>query len=242
MKRTALIIGNTGADLPGVAVDMDNYDKFLRSPLGGLWSASEIHLLDNPKETTLKHEISSLQAADYSLVVFCGHGEYKTSIETTLVQIRPKVWISEDDLKIGAQKHILILDCCRWIESEVAVESMITKADSMAPSLNESDCRIYFDKKIKECPPGLVVMYACSRGETAGETGLGGRYSVALINGARQWHQGSDVDTSKIFSTLSVTKAHSMAEETVKRRSGQRQNPLCEYPRTAKHFPFAIVA
>lgn len=240
MKRKALIIGNTGRDLPGVEIDMRNYKAFMTTPLGGMWAAMEITLLNNPSENTVTTEINALRQADYSFVVFCGHGAYQGA--STFVQIRPGVKISEDNLKIGAAKHTLILDCCRVVEPEVATESLMAKADKVAPLLNPSDCRMYFDEKIADCPSGLVVMYACSVNETAGEGHLGGWYSTSLIDAAKQWHERSHVDTAKSYEILSVTDVHSRAEVSVKRRSGQRQNPVCDYPRTQKRFPFAIIA
>lgn len=109
--------------------------------------------------------------------------------------------------------------------------------------LNAAECRKFFDHRIAECAKGLVVQFACSVGETAGESQEGGGYySSSLILAAEEWKAGAETDVSKNFAILSVLSAHNNAAVRVKKLSGNRQNPTAEYPRSEKHFPFAVLA
>ena len=108
--------------------------------------------------------------------------------------------------------------------------------------LNAADCRTYFDKAVKDCADGYVAMFACDIGETSNENRHGGFYSLALVGDAKDWYRQQNFDTSKSYKTLSVTQAHNLAAKTVKDRTGERQNPISEYPRLEKQFPFAVVA
>lgn len=51
---------------------------------------------------------------------------------------------------------------------------VLMKAAAIA-QLSPSECRRYYDKRIEECDIGLVVMYACSINETAGDDSSKGR-------------------------------------------------------------------
>jgi hypothetical protein len=73
MRRIALLIGALGWEnqtgfLPGVKLDIINYQNFLLSPTGGAWQRSEIVVPPlNPDLNSLLNFIGTLQA-DYVVV------------------------------------------------------------------------------------------------------------------------------------------------------------------------------
>jgi Caspase domain len=246
MNRSALLIGSPGVPgresfLPGVERDLENYNEFLLSPLGGAWRQDEIYILKSPTQNQLDSQIKKLKSADYSFVVFSGHGGHSTRRNATIIEICPDVEVDSKILRSGGSKHTLILDCCRVRVPEVVADSVMAMAKSTDPRLHPANCRKYFDSGISLCPIGLVVVHACDIDETAGDTSRGGRYSSALINAAENWYKTNTTDTSKSIARLSIVAAHEDCARRVRDLSGSKQNPEIEKPRSDPYFPFAIV-
>jgi len=243
MDRRALIVGAPYNDLPGVRQDIVNYTNFLLSPLGGSWQKEEISVLESPTHQQLSAEVKSLQRADYSFVVFSGHGYHPRGAPSARILLRHAVEIDSDDLRKGARKHTLILDCCRKLETESVMDSVAKRALREQRELNPQDCRKFFDIELSKCGDGLVVLHACGLDELASETeSQGGYYSRALTSAAREWESQSPVHVRGQHDTLSVVHAHDRATKRVLVQSGDRQHPEREQPRTPPHFPFAIIA
>lgn len=246
VDRKALLIGCPGTPyLPGVARDLANYDRFLRSPLGGTWYSDEIISLDDPPASTVRAAIQLLKAADYSFALFSGHGYVTSNRRSTIVGLRGGEEMDSDELRVGAKKHTLVLDCCREIAKPMLAEDALAKMDSMttAKSLSASACRRYYEKAISDCPSGLIVAHACDLDETAGDDPVRGGYdSYSLIDVAEDWAESNSRNLSEYYYPFRMSTAHDDADRAVQKRSGNRQHPKMEKPRSGPYFPFAIVA
>lgn len=248
MNRQALLIGcpgvrGTNSYLGGVVRDLDNYNRFLRSPLGGAWYSSEIVSLDDPGESAVRVALQNLKSADYSLMLFSGHGYYSAQKRSTVICLHGDDEMDSIELRTGAKKHTLMLDCCRRVSRTVLAEDTLAKMDSMARSLSTTDCRIYYDRAISECPSGLIVLHSCDINETAGDDSRrGGYYAYSLIDVAEKWAESNKTDLSKEYSTLRIPRAHDGASDATRRLTSNLQNPQIEKPRSEPYFPFAIVA
>jgi len=248
-SRKALIIGAPDAKIPGVKVDVENLKKYFKSPVGGLWYDHEITTLISPSSYEIRKEIKILKAKNYSLIFFAGHGYHSNQRNSTILHINSSETMNSLELRMGAQKHTLILDCCRKREDErrfvkAAMESM-TFDSARGQTLNPTECRHYFDKEISNCDGGIVVMNSCSVNETAGESeSEGGYYTSSLIDSANGWAEKKllTIDLTKNYATSSTQECHNAAAAQVKMLSGGRQTPAFESPRAEKKFPFAVVA
>ena len=134
MKRRALLIGNTGG-LPGVVVDLENYENFLLSDTGGAWDSSEIEIFENSSYKDLRIRIDELKDGkkehlDYCFIAYCGHGAQIG--QQVVLEINPKgEKIFADDLKAIASRQVNIFDCCRVIQKQKSIiESRVTKSFS----------------------------------------------------------------------------------------------------------------
>jgi Caspase domain len=247
MDRGALLIGGPGylGDqhyLVGVERDLETYRSFLLSPLGGAWASDEIRVFKNSAKSDVVSATKSLQSVNYSLVLFFGYGRYDESYDDTVVDLGNGDELSCNDLKVGAPKHTLIVDCCRS-RAIIALDEALAKAEREAPRLNAADCRIYYDAHIGKCPTGNVTLFACSINESADESSeRGGFYSWGLVSAATRWLTRSSIDTSKQYDILTITAAHEEAAVAVRRRTADRQNPVIEKPRSGLYFPFAVIA
>lgn len=250
MKRIALIISNPGEPnaenyCNGVLVDVENFRSFLISPLGGAWFGSEIHLLDRPTQQEVNAKIQQANLCDYSLVIFAGHGYFSSVTDSTILEIRPGYEYDSLNLRTGANKRLIILDCCRKVYPEPCLESesRLRVKFAVSKELDPFKCRIYYDEAISKCSNGILVGYGCSIDETSGDGGSkGGYYSSSLIRSCKNWFDNTDVNLSAHYSFLSFVKAHELAISRVETLSGGIQNPEIEKPRSQPYFPFAIMA
>lgn len=249
VSRKALIIGSPDEEIPGVKDDVENLRGFLLSPVGGLWYDSEITTLINPTAKDILAEIEILKRQDYSVVFFAGHGYHSNQRRNTILHINSQEVLNSLELRLGAPKHTLILDCCRKRENEKKILKAVMENLSLEAArwqvLNPIECRRYFDEEISLCDSGLVVMNSCSIDETAGEEEfVGGYYTSSLLDSANEWagKRLHDIDLTKSYASLSTQACHETAAGLVKQLSGGRQTPKFEAPRAEKKFPFAIVA
>lgn len=240
MKRRALIIGSPDKDIPGVLDDMKNYRAFLKSFAGGAWFDQEIVTLESPTKPQLSAQIDLLKPADYSFLVFAGHGGYSAYQRATLLKLNSSTDISEDELKVGAPKRTVIIDACRVHIDQQPLREIMKAALAMDSYRSADSSRALFERSIEACHPGLAVLYGCSIGEGAGETaGIGGRYSCALLETAEDWEKGYYTQQGAV---LSVSDAHEKAATLVSQRSGGSQNPKGEFTRSLPRFPLAVKA
>jgi hypothetical protein len=249
LHRKALLIaapGSPGDDdyLDGVDVDIRNWQDFLTSPLGGRWYGSEVVVLREPSARAVREAIADLATADYSFLVYTGHGHLDNGGQT-FTCIGPYPGLSAAALKQGAPRRTVVMDCCRQPAGPLPLLETVAKAaDSAGVRLNATDCRRYFDGTIAARDPGCVALYACSPGELANENErTGGWYTHSLMQAARDWLAAKPYfDTSERFSTMSVIAAHRRASTEVQNRSNGEQTPNSDRPRVQKFFPFCIIA
>lgn len=248
-SRMALIIGAPDKKIPGVEMDVANLRTFFKSPFGGYWYDYEINTLISPSSAEIRKQIELLKEKDYSLIFFAGHGYHSIERKRTILNINSLETFDSSELRVGAPKHTLIMDCCRVETSEkrllkAAMES-ISFDSAITKKPDPVQCRKYFNKAIDDCENGLVVMNSCSVNEEAGESSSeGGYYTSSLIDSANEWAKNrlQLINLSRPWDKLTTQNCHNLAAVNVKTLSGNRQNPNFESPRTEKKFPFAVVA
>jgi hypothetical protein len=247
-SRKALIIGYPGEKgannyCEGVNLDIKNYKSFLTSPLGGFWYEDEVEILYIPSKKAVSDAVQNLKYVDYSKIIFSGHGAYSPIYDSTFLELNNNEAIDSAELRGACRKQTIILDCCRKVERVIIEERVMLKAAKVATALNPQKCRRYYGQRIEECDTGLIVMYACSINERAGDdSSKGGYYSYNLIRSATTWADSNTGNLSISAYFFSVVSAHDTASTRVKNLSGDRQNPQIEKPRSGLYFPFAILA
>jgi|SRR5580704_11111609 hypothetical protein len=249
MRRHAIIISNPGTAgtddyLRGVPIDVQNYKSFLTGPTGGLRQPSEVEEMRCPRAYDIRRKMDSLLAQDYVFIVFTGHGWHSDDLDSTILQLCDGQEIDSAELRLAATKQTLILDCCRKRSKGPPLTEArdAMKFAKSGPTINPSECRKYYDKRIEDCPIGQVIMYSCGIDELSNEDDQrGGFYSYYLLEASREWVRNSTTDTSGDYSIRSVASAHDAAVPLVERR-GLGQTPHIEKPRTAPYYPFCIVA
>lgn len=242
MTRKMLIIANPGDPgaegyCEGVNRDIVQYKNFFISTFGGAWESEEIQILNRPFPFQVDEALNALKMADYSMVIYCGHG-YSRENGTTMVELRANYDYDSTKLNQGSRRHTVILDCCRVVCEPLyeGVQERYDLKNSIEHSLARSQVRARFDLDVQRCSPGIVVLYACGIGETAGDDELnGGVYSHALRSAAIRWSRANAGS-----GTASVVQIHNTAAQDVCQETGGRQNPQSIKPRSAPYFPFCV--
>lgn len=199
MVRKAILIGNnTGKGAPnylgGVNHDLNNYQAYLRSGAGGEWyqnlQFSEIDVAHNLARNEILQKIKNC-SADYSFVVFTGHGFINSKDGLTYICVNDN-YISEDELMTSCYKRTLILDCCREKTTLSDGYSGLSGAQNKA-SISELDrfdsqrfsvvdSRKKFDKALSQSSFGTFTGYSCLVDQFSGDNpNSGGLFSTELM-------------------------------------------------------------
>ena len=260
LKRRVLIIANTGGDAnycESVKYDRINYINFFMSPEGGNWYKHEIiapdvnvctpelidELIDKANENT---------PVFYWVVVFVGHG-WQSADGITYLEPYPDSPVSRDmpiswfERKLSSSRCLLIADCCR-IPLQSANESVsdsshqirfFSGGGSMGYPIK---CRQLYNSQILKLRPGhFDVAYAASPEEGAKNlpSDRGGLYSTSLLEAAKAliYHHRHFSEEDK---TISLSRVHAIAKQTVAEKSNGKQNPELYYERGYQP-PFCVI-
>ena len=238
MTRKALIIIcpgtiNTRGYLPGTVVDANNYEKFLYSYYGGDWYSFEIEVLTNPTVNTVKDKVKGIDS-DYSFIVFSGHGGTGNLDDRMYVDlVDGDIGISE--LKTSSKWQTLIIDSCRTVFRQILNELQL-KAFSDRSLGSITNARKKFDDHLMICEEGIITIFACGKGQAAGEEReVGGVFSSSLIKAGRNWGK-----TSGRNSILDLNDVFDEALKIMNTDFVTTQQPELNAGRRRYFFPFAV--
>ncbi len=242
IKKYALLIGNPGEEnaknyCPGVFADIKNYESFLKSPIGGAWNSSEIIAKVKPSQNQVISTIANIQStADYAFIVFCGHGWFSESRNTTMLELNQNENIDYKELTKGAKKQLLILDCCRTKLKEI-IQDSYKLSFSERRSQDSTYSRYYFEKYLEHCETGLIQINSCRIDESAGEDSKGGYFSSSLISEMNIDNYDLSQDGYRV---IDIVDAFDLANRKVISETSGRQTPELIKGRRNYYFPFAV--
>ena len=263
MKRFAIIIESSDVqgkdDLPGARLDAQNWERFLKSDLGGAWSGNEILVLNKPSSWLVKARLEE-HADDYVFLAFSGHGKedpYTHIIKACLNDVEKYVPVDDISPKAFGTS---VFDCCRCFDSsgrmvtatcfdsmEGIQQNKIALANArqspimearIAAVLRSQRHRTSFltalDEKKSRLYANLdpVRMFACASDESAmdGDEKAGGYYTTFLIESAEVWGR-------QAHGVYSTKKAHDDACVRMAKKNPQ-QHP--QYVPLWQAYPFAV--
>ena len=220
VTRKAILIGNSGGYrnlslLKGVEKDLDNYYSFLLSKVGGEWLPEEIRILKDVNSIELIDVISH-SVADYTFVVFCGHGTISTYTATDTISL------VDIDLQIGklvnpSKKQTIVIDACGRANIPNGIKTNVLNSIKLEQKeKKEISTRIAFDEAIIKNSKGLILLFSGFPNDVSGDGEVcGGYFSYSLIKAGLDWgnkeKQGNiltldnAVDNAKIILNTSFT-------------------------------------
>lgn len=237
ITRKAVLIGDNGSPsnfLAGVEVDIRNYNDYLKSPIGGSWKDSEIALLVGKTGTEVKNYISGL-TEDYVFVAYSGHGGYKRSSSSTVIELRGQDYPESILINTNCSWQLNILDTCRSIIKE---QPLVKGFSALNESLGTttSDTSAFFLKAFADVEKGLMKIYSAGIGEAAvEEPNEGGLYTYNQLKVSIDFGK-----TLGLGNYANINEVFNVTKPIVQRKSNNKQNPEFLAGRRRYFPPFAM--
>ena len=234
ISRKAIILYCPGVDnqkgaLPGTREDERLFRDFLLSDKGGCWHEDEIKSRENPTRQEAEVLAGWLFDADYSLVVFSGHGY--TDSHDNKVHIEMSDGDILEEKLIRTPKATLIIDSCRVYYSrfDENVAALNRKNAQVNATLTS---RFHYDHLLQQADTGHIFLHAANVNEAASANQTGSYYITSLLANANN-------STTPV---LTVEDAHYGAITYLNNQyPATTQNPTISGSIKRKHwFPFAI--
>jgi hypothetical protein len=170
-------------ELPGPHVDVARFEGFLRSAHGGAWEAGEIISLEGPQERQLNRAIGSTRGADFSMVVFAGHGGTVEN-QGMFVCLGDGFVRELRAIFTHAAKQLLIVDACRSPTAGSLAGAIKIGADTGAVEdrTYRYSCRQLYETKVARAAETMVVLFSCASGENAADGKDGGLFSRKFLD------------------------------------------------------------
>jgi hypothetical protein len=240
MKRRALIIycsDTYSGHLRGPIRDNANYRNFLGSDLGGGWYDHEILSLANPTGYEVAKAIRQfLNGADYTFVIFTGHGYIDSYSSIQYIELLDKR-IPAARLKTTALRQTIIIDACSGYKQHTHLNPTFYSRQSAAYIGDIATTRNVFDFEVMSAEPGIAMLYSANRGNLAMDTTNGGAYLLSLLCLGKNWEGSSDMYNT----TVPLDVAHLCAKEYLIKKFNSYQDPILVTERfRTKLFPIFV--
>jgi len=238
MIRRALIIycDNTASGvLTGPSHDNANYRDYLTRNIGGNWYDDEIISLPNPTSLMVQNYIHHfLNGADYSFIVFTGHGGINTHNNKQYLELMDGE-IQLLQLKTNAKRQTIIVDACRGYYTAIDEDLRESRMMSFITGAPLQSTRKIFDDAVLRSDAGWTILYAASESQTALDTNKGAVYLISLLKATYQWEA-----TDRKYNILGLNIAHDMAVIYMNDNYETIQEPTMNAEKRITHYPFAV--
>lgn len=240
MMRHCLLIGAPGSHaqanhLPGVSIDMANFERFVLSNIGGAWEPDEVTTLVNPTTTELFMALQRSSSCDYSFTLFSGHGGVSTVNNRTFLEINTRGdSVPAETLINRSPKELVIVDTCRSYFTPVELFGEEFVKAYRVDRIREAH-RAFFDSIVGQAEPGFIILYSSSVGEAANDTESGGAFTQAILTAA-QSIQHSGVRPGVVY----VNRAFETSRQAVTNRFRQQNPCMVGSVRRRSWFPLAV--
>jgi len=239
MSRKVFII--RGFSKTETELELDNYfvslyaDYFL-SNAGGAYNINEIIILNEPKSNFLL-DLFSKQNLDFSIIVYIGHGGAKD--DNQVFRLNEEEIIYPGQFMLNCKKQIIILESCRVIADEILTVDLKDKIPRFAEGgivryrLTKQQSREIYDSHIKRCDEGVMICFACRKGESA----YNYIFSSVLLQCAFNWH----LDATRHCAILPMDELMRLLfVDTI--NTAQQEFNVVQVPETkdSMNFPFGV--
>lgn len=236
MIRRALIIycpNTKSGRLEGTVYDNKNYRNFLKSNLGGDWRDNEIISLENPTSLIVRKAIQLLNSADYTFIVFSGHGYINTNDSRQYLELTDGD-ITTFNLRSNALRQTLLIDACRgfYIPQQPVIKGF---SDTYENFTGSQSTREIFDRALIRADSGWTILYAASENQSALDTGGGGAYLLSLLEITEAWY-----NTDRKSNILPLDVSHERAKKYLLKNYESIQVPVKNSEKRKVYFPFAV--
>ena len=178
---------------------VNSYYEFLNSIAGGAWDENEIVFLDEP-EISEYAEIINTNKPSYAVTILVGHGA--TLTDHQLFRLNESTIVKPGQFVLETEKQLIILESCRSNLDEinwVDLENKIPKyrfGGYIRGHINRDTSKKLFMNHLNRCASGLVICFACSKGQSA--------YNFFFSTELIQFGQNLFLDTRYYYQTFGI--------------------------------------
>ncbi len=239
-KKVLIVIGSLSLThkkhLPGSKVDGINWQNYFLSATGGGFYKYEIKILENPSFIELFSEINS-NVAEYSIVIFSGHGFFSVQLRQTVLQINDQETFPSSYLLNGSSRQLIVIDSCQNLDRKQSSNFIGDAAPYLdfPNDLMPYQARTLLDENLRQGPPGTAMIFSSSVGHSSWSTPNGSNFSNAILTSARNW--ASHFEPNCI---LTISGAHDFSIKHLKKNAKQIQRPEILRSNNRVNFPFAV--
>lgn len=191
--------------------------------------------MNRPTVRLLARTLPEVDDADYSIVIFTGHGYMDA--DDTIIELKGEE--KYNTRYLAKSGRTLILDCYRRHTTQLYEVFAESVSESLIHNIDLWDYRKFYEAQIAKCEGQRLVFYSCSEGEISNDNGMkGGFYSYNLLKVAKDWYKNNKISFDPMV--LSMVQAHNETERILRYRIGT-QTPQIEKPRTAPYYPLAVI-
>lgn len=236
MERRALIIycDKVGTHLTGPPYDNRNFRSHLKRNIGGNWIESEIKSLRNPTSSLVKDYMDRfVNYADYSLVVFSGHGFINQADNFQYLECADRP-ICIKEIVSKAPRQTIIIDACSGFFNPEEDE-IIKSITEFREFSGERSTRELFDSAVLIAEAGISVLASSGVGEASHDTDFGGAYAVSVLKACENWKQ-----TDTKHQVYTIKQAHEEGTRIMYHDYITIQHPLLYPEKRQRYFPLAV--
>ena len=229
----------------GAEEDVIRFKRFLTSKIGGAWNddGQEIEAFINPTNQQLVAPMMDAADADYSFILFSGHGNHPPNRMDPLFTILALAdgELRARDLDPRNGKALIIVDACRRF-ARLPAPILTFLAENTRIAAREPSRKAYrdfFDHAVNTCPQQVTYLFACSLDQFAyGNRTHGGLYCRTLISTAIEWERAQQSQGTY----LTVANGHHRTRQRVLQTgTPTQQTPdMRRYNSTGRHLPICI--
>lgn len=231
MRRSAILIAASGADLEQTESVRALWRAFIKSPAGGMWYEDEI-ISPLPTASDVLEAVDSVAHSDYSLVVFIGHGamvkEGRPWKETRIEVNEKETLLADRQLNTGTLRLTLVLDCCRDLLWPTPSGNFSGIEPFVPTGINSIVFREVFEANLLQAEQGITKIYSADENNSS--------FSQFLIDGACEWCKHHKHESVLSWSDAVAVGQKKMEAENVSARQGF----VYQGGRRLRHFPMAI--
>jgi hypothetical protein len=223
MKRRAIVVwcdSHQSGGLKGPKADAENIFKYLTSPLGGAWTASEIRCLRNPTRKDVERTVEQfLDDVNHALVYFSGQSEFTRHGKGKGIRLEDgncptKVFRS------GAHWQTIIIDSNKEHHLHLDCPVLCPNIWNDQKKMNRHDFRNLYDLSLLETGPGINVITGSNHKGGGVDTPQGSVFTLGLLQVAEAFAKGRTH-----YNVLDFKWAMSRAKTWMKREAVTQQKP-----------------
>lgn len=189
MKRRVLIIGSPlsgSSHLIGVGEDVQNFYRYVRSSIGGVYDRTEIVYFKHPNLLQIADTLKACEESEILTIYFSGHGFRHNNADFICLNDSEDFAVSRF-LNVNAKRKLIMIDSCRTPIDTKEYGDVISGIGYHFPTDYPHYSRRLYCEYINQSPRGTALIFSTSENQPASDSEAGGVYTKSLMTVLHNW-------------------------------------------------------